>query len=139
MYKTYKTVQDLSIETGKTWSDMCFRLPIVKVDMSQFLSRKRREISSEEDDFINNFDGFGEDEDFIPEFDPSTTSSYPDPYCRIVESMDTACYMYSILELWANDGKFDEASEAAIASLTLEDVIEKVNSGNTRQDSKNMF
>ena len=30
---------------------------------------------------------------------------YPDPYCGIVEDMDTACFAQSILELWANDGR----------------------------------
>merc|ERR1712012_809355 len=33
----------------------------------------------------------------------------------------------SILELWANDGKFDEASDQEIAALTLEKVLDKIN------------
>ena len=32
----------------------------------------------------------------------------------------------SILELWANDGIYDSKSDQDIASLTLEDVLDKV-------------
>ena len=40
--------------------------------------------------------------------------------------------MFSILELWAKDGNFTQGSEEDIYALTLEDVIEKVNSNNVR-------
>ena len=46
--------------------------------------------------------------------------------------METTCFMFSILELWAKDGNFTQASEEDIYALTLEDVIEKVNSNNVR-------
>ena len=44
-----------------------------------------------------------------------------------ISGMDTACFVTSILELWANNGKFDEVSDKNIANLKLEDVIERVN------------
>ena len=30
---------------------------------------------------------------------------YPQPYCGIVEDMETACFHQSILELWGNGGR----------------------------------
>ena len=59
-----------------------------------------------------------------------SVESYPDPYCEIVDGMATACLEMSILELWANDGAFDERTEREIEALTIGDVIEKVNSQN---------
>ena len=45
--------------------------------------------------------------------------------------METACFLSSPLELWANYGKFDKVSDRKIAELTMEDVIEKVNTVST--------
>ena len=55
---------------------------------------------------------------------------YPQPYCKVVNKMDFACLEMSILELWANDGKYDESTDEAIASLTNQDVLDKLNSFN---------
>ena len=44
--------------------------------------------------------------------------------------MDFACLEMSILELWANDGKYDEATDKAMESLTNQDVLDKLNSFN---------
>ena len=40
-----------------------------------------------------------------------SVESYPEPYCDIVDGMATACLEMSILELWANDGAFDQRTE----------------------------
>ena len=45
--------------------------------------------------------------------------------------MDTACFITSILELWANNGRFDQITDERIAGLTLEGVIDQVNTVNT--------
>ena len=37
-----------------------------------------------------------------------SVESYPDPYCGIVDGMATACLEMNILELWANDGAFNQ-------------------------------
>ena len=55
---------------------------------------------------------------------------YPKPYCEIAESMKYACIEMSILELWANDGKYDEKTDEIIENLTYENVIDKINSVN---------
>ena len=44
--------------------------------------------------------------------------------------MDFACLEMSILELWANDGKYDTSTDEVIASLTNQDVLDKLNSFN---------
>ena len=46
--------------------------------------------------------------------------------------METSCFMFSVLELWAKDGNFTHDAEEEIYSLTLDKVIEKVNSNNVR-------
>ena len=52
---------------------------------------------------------------------------YPDPYCDMVSRMPMTCLEWSILELWGNDGAYDEATDAEIASLTQESILEKIN------------
>ena len=37
-----------------------------------------------------------------------SVESYPDPYCGIVDGMATACLEMNVIELWANDGAFDQ-------------------------------
>ena len=69
-------------------------------------------------------EGFGEASDF------SVTNFYPDPYCSRVGDLKTQCFQESILELWANKGVFDEKSDEAIAGLTKDDIVDKINSGN---------
>ena len=44
--------------------------------------------------------------------------------------MKYACIEMSILELWANDGKYDEKTDEIIENLTYENVIDKINSVN---------
>ena len=56
---------------------------------------------------------------------------YPDPYCNFSASMEAACLELSILELWANNGSYDEKTDEAIDNLTIEEVIDKVNNVKT--------
>ena len=51
-------------------------------------------------------------------------------FCKVVNKMDFACLEMSILELWANDGKYDNSTDEVIASLTNQDVLDKLNSFN---------
>jgi hypothetical protein len=46
--------------------------------------------------------------------------------------MDTTCYESSILELWAHDGSYDDKSDAAVARLTEEQILDRINCHNTR-------
>jgi hypothetical protein len=53
--------------------------------------------------------------------------------------MPTACFEFGILELWANNGVFDEKSDADIENLTKEQILQKINSHNTRCDDLPIF
>ena len=48
----------------------------------------------------------------------------------MVDHAPTVCYEESLLELWANEGDFDEESENTIFSLREEDIIESINTRN---------
>jgi len=72
-----------------------------------------------------------EDEGFTPELaDEVSLKFYPEPYCSLVDHTPTVCYEESLLELWANEGDFDEESENSIFNLTEEDIIETINTRN---------
>ena len=131
------------------------KAPIVKApDTSNLLfgKKRRKKRQNEEEDIDgddwDDFDDFGgfADEEFFEEveaendpFGQNTNSAltdmgdyfsaafYPDPYCNISASMEAACLELSILELWANDGQYDEQTDEAINNLTIEEVINKVN------------
>ena len=92
--------------------------------------------------------------------DPSV-EYYPQPYCDILDSkwlslilthniktqltikinllwdlagMPTACYEFSIFELWARRGKFDEFVDEEIENLTRDKILDRINNHNTRQE-----
>ena len=44
-----------------------------------------------------------------------------------METIEYACIETSILELWANDGKYDEQTTNDINNLTYEDILDKIN------------
>jgi Niemann-Pick C1 protein len=149
MYRARKLVTEIETELGDTLETMCQRVPVVRPSdvMDKFFKNKRRRRKREETDGEENFDDFsdfGNDEFFEDDFDDGfgdgsdsigfaemfSVDAYPDPYCGVVEGMPTSCFEMNIVELWANDGEFDADSEATIESLTLEDVIEKINGQN---------
>ena len=53
---------------------------------------------------------------------------YPEPYCNFVKSSPTACFEQSLLELFAEEGELDQSM---LDNLTLADVVEAINTGNT--------
>ena len=143
MYRIHRDVESIvTPSSGKQWSDMCMKAPIVKPPPMSSLLGKRRKRQVEDQDF-DDFDNFM-DEDFFEEMEDEegflqssdpledageyfNTALYPEPYCGMIQSMEEACLEMSILELWANEGKFDETSEQEIASLTLDQVLDKIN------------
>ena len=132
---------------------MCQKSPIMrKPDISTLMNlfnskkrRRKRDTTNDAFDDFDDFDDFGSWDDDFEEtnFDLDSLEgnyedigeyyniqSYPNPYCSVVESLDLACMEMSILELWANDGAYDRDTDATIASLTTEDVLQKINSFN---------
>ena len=93
---------------------------------------------SEEDEWITGWEEFDNENFNISSLDGDfedigeyyNVNYYPQPYCKVVNQMDFACLEMSILELWANDGKYDEATDKDMASLTNQDVLDKLNSFN---------
>ena len=69
-------------------------------------------------------------EDKIATAEAFSVAYYPDPYCPIVEDMEQACVEFGLLELWANQGKYDSTVDDAIQSLTTEEILYKINSVN---------
>ena len=55
---------------------------------------------------------------------------YPEPYCSLVQHAPTVCYEASLLELWADQGGLDTRAEAALRSLTQQQVLDMVNTRN---------
>jgi Niemann-Pick C1 protein len=57
-------------------------------------------------------------------------SAYPEPYCGFASKKETACLEISILELWANEGSYDNKTEHDLEELTTESILEKINTVN---------
>ena len=115
MYKIRKKIDAIRISTGETWRDLCQPLPIVKPpDLTDILNfgkrRRKRQTSKKDDDFFSSSDDFfGSDSEFFETFEEEeaqseipddklgfaeyfSSESYPDPYCGLVNGMDTACF-----------------------------------------------
>jgi len=123
MYRIYKDITQINTDIyNMTWEDACFRRPVLNISTDTFLSRKKREIDFDFDDsFENEFDAvFEEPSDY-------SVTDYPQPYCGIVESLPTFCFIESILELWGHEGGFDDRSDENIANLTKPEIIAKIN------------
>ena len=56
---------------------------------------------------------------------------YPEPYCSFIDKSPSVCFEESLLELWANNGDFDEDSENTISHLDKREIIEAFNTKNT--------
>ena len=121
------------------------------MNVDEFIGRRRRRRRAdnwEEDNWDNDDEeswdmGDLHSEDFAEGFDDvkdfSVTTFYPDPYCKRVSQMKNACFHESLLELWANKGVFDQESDAAIAGLTKEGILNKINSQNERYGSNSIL
>lgn len=139
-------------------SDMCIIVPIVKPpSLGSVLfedDRRRRRDSDDipnttlselgEQSFAENPDesatttiGYDEptttirnEEDELSKAEFYSLELYPDPYCKMIEKMPKTCLEWSILELWGNEGAFDEASDLEIEMLTKEKILERINNVN---------
>ena len=148
MYALHKRIEEIVTPQGLSWSDLCMKAPVVKPPpIADFLGRRKRQATNDSNDNFD-FDFEFEEDDFFDEvmeeddpfgFDtPSevdmgeyvSVELYPDPYCQMVDDLPLACLEMSLLELWANDGKYDSKTDEEIENLTLDVVIEKVNGQN---------
>jgi len=130
MYKIYKSIKAIETpEYKKTWSDSCFRRPVLKLSSDMFEPQERRKRDLFDDmNFDDEMESFGDE--FEKEFEKPadySINNYPSPYCEMVESLPTACFEETILELWAIAGEFSEESDSQIANITKSEIVEKVN------------
>ena len=93
--------------------------------------------SEDEDDFFSEvesdsgtFDKLDDKSLSMSMGDYYSIESYPEPYCEIANTMPTVCLELGLLELWAHDGHYDSRTDAEIASLTRESILDKVNNVN---------
>jgi len=135
---------------------MCIVVPIVKppslgsVLFGDDDKRKRREITDafQSPDETTTTSSSLDEESTTYQSEPATTIQngvqedelskaefyslelYPDPYCQMVAKMPTTCLEWSILELWGNEGAFDEVSDYKIETLTKEKILDQINNVN---------
>jgi hypothetical protein len=57
-------------------------------------------------------------------------SFYSEPYCTFTTQMPMVCLETSLLELWGNNGAYDDATEREIFNLTQQTLLDKINSVN---------
>ena len=149
MYRHKKSIDSIVTVYGDTWEKVCKKIPIVKApDITKIifggLSRRKRDsneaidANSDDDYPFDDDDPFGAEEndkvsqdDKIATAEQYSTQYYPTPYCDIVEDMEMACIEFSILELWAKNGKYEDDLDKTINSLTTEDILYKINNVNT--------
>ena len=128
MYQVYKNLTNMKVNGNKTWSDFCLKVPIVKVDLTKLIGRRKKREVWEDNDLFSQFeDSFIDDQDF-KETDPSV-EYYPSPYCGLIESFEEACYEFSILELWAQNGRYEDST---FERITEADILYKINNVNQR-------
>ncbi len=103
MYEIHKRVRNLRTSGGKSWEDLCVKVPVVNLNDLFSLGGNRRRKRSEFDDFDfdEDFDfesiveqeeeAMGEGEGRKSGLDPSV-HLYPDAYCAVAESLPLECY-----------------------------------------------
>ncbi len=121
-YALRKKIGDIDEGNGTTWEDRCQKRPIADAP------------------------GQGPPAQGPPAQDQATQAQpaggssqasspfFPDQVCAALEGTMEAqeqarkvCMESHILEIWANDGSFDENSDAAIEALSDQDVLDKIN------------
>lgn len=94
------------------WTDVCFKVPVVtKVGL-----REKRDINELDNDFFDEEPGARLNKSA---FEPSVHASSK-TYCSIFNSLQKACLLFSILDIWEFDSKL-------IKSQSKDDIIEKLN------------
>lgn len=111
--------------TSYAYSDICFKIPIIRDVTTNFLIRSRRSIADDGSLFPDNdFDTAFKEEDDSKRapFNPSVHLS-TNLFCGIVNRLPIGCMIKNILELW----DFDEEK---ISRLTKDDVLHALHSRN---------
>jgi len=144
MMRVYKRVMQIEVD-GKTFQDMCARVPIANIFQTK-RRRKRQAIisqleqSTHEEEFKDYWDYYEyEDEDYEEEIEPirvnyhkyghkSDDSNYDDStdglpdniYCDLVTTLSEKCILTSLLEIWRYD-------ETLIETASQQEILDAVN------------
>eukprot|EP00095_Tigriopus_kingsejongensis_P012251 snap_masked-scaffold472_size162276-processed-gene-0.4 protein:Tk12251 transcript:snap_masked-scaffold472_size162276-processed-gene-0.4-mRNA-1 annotation:"hypothetical protein DAPPUDRAFT_306990" len=139
--KIHDSVAKLSTKNGLTWSDKCYQLPVVDLNISfdqgAFLDDGNATVLDFSDADYN-YDYYYEDPTTLNRShsvskrniqgmpDPSI-ELYPVDYCEIVKEItQSACFESSLLELWAPDD-YGVVTHDVVKRLTIEDILAKIN------------
>ncbi|XP_076042992.1 patched domain-containing protein 3-like [Oratosquilla oratoria] len=115
MLDVHEKVANITVEGGKSWEDLCARLPVVG---GPFGRRKKRSSSKFGDEFRERAK---RQTDVV--FDWSSLVSRDD-YCDLQETLRTECIENSLLEVWGYDRDYLE-------SLTPETIIRDLSQAET--------
>eukprot|EP00092_Neocalanus_flemingeri_P023513 GFUD01025500.1.p1 GENE.GFUD01025500.1~~GFUD01025500.1.p1 ORF type:complete len:1021 (+),score=134.31 GFUD01025500.1:157-3219(+) len=160
IYRQRRALDELAIGE-KTFEDLCIQVPILKFPDEGFSACNRKEEKATTVDSWADFDDFAEfDEEFesfgenetgdglfapllgllMPQTDVNidvlenwSDEFYPDLYCGCVEATETACFEQNIVELWGDQGSYNEVSDIKIAGLTEKEILETINNKNVSQ------
>jgi len=142
MLRVHRAVSGIE-KDGKSFEDMCAKVPIASDVIDDQLRRRRRqaliELESGNEDYYNNFydEYLEEDEDddaFAVRIDFKKYSKHVDTskvdklledisdtkYCGLVTSLDEKCILASLLEIW-------RYNDHLISTATTEEIISAVN------------
>jgi len=160
IYKQRKALNGIRLG-NKTFEDLCIKVPILKFPDEGFAACGRDEAGATTEDSWAQFDDFADfDEEFenfgknetgdgmfapllgmiMPETDVNiddleqwSVDFYPDLYCGCVEATETACFEQNIVELWGDQGAFNDVSDLKIAGLTQKEILDTINNKNVSQ------
>ena len=131
MYRLSRQVAAITNLNNDTWESMCARRPVVRPPSLFGRRRRRRAEDGWEEEWgaglEEEWDEGWEDDAPGTGWDPSV-SLYPEPYCTLASSMDTACLELSILELWGEEGEYGGTTDEEIATLTKDKILNMINS-----------
>ncbi|KAJ8669003.1 hypothetical protein QAD02_000262 [Eretmocerus hayati] len=95
-----------------TWTDVCFKVPIISGIVGPQRSKRQLENFFEEDPMMPNKTGY----------DP--VAHLPtNLYCRVFESLPRGCILFSVMDIW-------EFNSTLIGLQSKEDIVQKMNSVN---------
>eukprot|EP00092_Neocalanus_flemingeri_P006866 GFUD01007412.1.p1 GENE.GFUD01007412.1~~GFUD01007412.1.p1 ORF type:complete len:1065 (+),score=241.14 GFUD01007412.1:250-3444(+) len=111
-----------------------------RIDHTETQERKKREVDEEKSEGL--FAPLLKISDFllsspadinIDMLEGFSDQFYPDLYCGCVEATETTCFEQNIIELWGDQGSYNEVSDRKIASLTEATILDTINNKNISQ------
>jgi len=146
LYELHNRVVQAQSEDGKSWEDVCYKVPYIDIDTLSFLledydfneeaGQEEDSIGKEENSSLNNtkslnpkatnFIRIKRENSLGLGFDPSIELDTQD-YCSLLEDLsENKCLENSLLELISTDN-YGEESKDILSKLTEQDIINVIN------------